>query len=73
MNSVSALEKIGDPLPVEVRNPPQDHLGLPSRRLVPDWLKATLPDACEDTRGCASRVEARGDEHVGVDYNPSHE
>jgi hypothetical protein len=66
------LEKISDTLPVEGRNSPQDHLGLPSGRLVPDQLKAALPDSCEDTCGCTSRVEARRDEHIGVDYNPSH-
>ena len=67
------LEKISDPLPVEVRNSPQDHLGLLSGGLVPDQLKAAFPDGCKDLRGRASRVEARRNEHVGVDYNPSHE
>jgi hypothetical protein len=66
-------EKINYPLPVEGRNLAEDHLGLSAGRLVPNHLKATLPDGCEDARGCAFQVEARRDEHVGVDYNPSHE
>src|SRR6516162_3428832 len=41
-------------------------------RLIPDQLKASLPDGCQDARGCAPRVEARCNKHVGVDYNPFH-
>jgi hypothetical protein len=66
-------EKISNPLPGEGQNLAHDQLGLPAGRLIPDQLKATLPDRCEDTRGCAFRVKARCDEHVGIDYNPSHE
>ena|SRR6516162_6368159 len=41
-------------------------------RLIPDQLKASLPDGCQDARGCAPRVEARRNKHVGDDYNPFH-
>ena len=57
--------KVSNPLPVERGNLAHNQLGLPAGRLIPDQLKATLPDRCEDTRGCASRVKARRDEHVG--------
>src|SRR5262249_31213815 len=48
------------------------HLDLASGRLVPDQVKAFVPDGCRDARGCAPRVEASRNKHVGVDYNPFH-
>src|SRR5205823_14422683 len=44
-------KEAGDLLPIEVRDPPQDHLGLRPRRLVPDQPEAPFADALEDARG----------------------
>ena len=65
-------EQIRDPQPIEARNPAQDCLGLTSGRLVPDQEKMFLPNGRENARGCASAVEARRDEYVGIDHNPVH-
>src|SRR6516162_7741345 len=59
-------------IPTEERNSAKNKLGLAPGRFVPHQLKAPLPDGCEDTLRCASRVEARGYEDISVDDNPFH-
>jgi hypothetical protein len=72
VNSPSGRNRSVTPQPIEARNPAQDCLGLTSGRLVPDQEKMSLPNGRENARGCASAVEARRDEYVGIDHNPVH-
>jgi hypothetical protein len=63
-------KKISELLPTEARNSAQNKLGLAPGRFIPDQSKASLPDRRDDTRRCASRIEARGYEDIRVDDNP---
>ena len=40
------LEENSNPLPVEAWNSAQDHFSLALGRLIPDQLKASLPNGC---------------------------
>src|SRR5580704_6676015 len=66
-------KEVGDLLPIEARDPAQDHLGLRPGRVVPDQPVAPFADALEDARGGASRVEERRYEYVGIDHDAFHE
>jgi hypothetical protein len=65
-------KEISELIPTQGRNSAQNKLGLAPGRSVPDQLKASFPDSREDTRRCAFRVEARGNEDIRVDDNPFH-
>ena len=65
-------KEITELIPPEERNSAQNKFGFAPGRFVPDQLKAPLPDSREDPIRCASRVEAGGDEDIGVDDNPFH-